>query len=261
MAKILTDSQHYTDIANAIRVLTGRTDGMKPSQMASIIMSLAPNPWDALFSSIDDGTYKDKYAIGDILPLDLGSEGIINMQIAAFDTDDLADGSGKASITWIAKETLATDHRINPLLSGTTEGTGNIGGWELMEMRSYLIDTIKPLIPSNVNDRIKTVTKHSLGMNMSGAKTQYTTQDDVWIPSYQEVTGRTEYDTGGYGYTDLLSDNASRIKYKTGSETPHAWWLRSAGVSTSMQFYIAETGMYGFKNPKDEYGVVLCFCT
>lgn len=54
---------------------------------------------DAVFASIDKGTYATDYAIGDTVPLDLGSEGLINMQIVAFDTDDLADGSGKAPIT------------------------------------------------------------------------------------------------------------------------------------------------------------------
>jgi hypothetical protein len=72
--------------------------------------------WPLVLSAVADGTYKDVYAIGDTVPLDLGSEGKINMQIAAFDTDDLADGSGKAAITWIAKELLATTHRMNPSL-------------------------------------------------------------------------------------------------------------------------------------------------
>ena len=73
-----------------------------------------PTEWAAVFTSIKAGTYATDYAIGDTVPLDLGAEGIINMQIAAFDTDDLADGSGKAPITWISKELLATSKRMNP---------------------------------------------------------------------------------------------------------------------------------------------------
>ena len=38
------------------------------------------------------------------------------MQIVAFDTDDKADGSGKAPITWIAEHILETSHRMNPAL-------------------------------------------------------------------------------------------------------------------------------------------------
>ncbi len=42
------------------------------------------------------------------------TEGIVEMQIVAFDADELADGSGKAAITWISKQLLNSDHRMNP---------------------------------------------------------------------------------------------------------------------------------------------------
>lgn len=38
------------------------------------------------------------------------------MQIAAKNRDTLADGSGTAPITWISKELLSTNHRMNPQL-------------------------------------------------------------------------------------------------------------------------------------------------
>lgn len=72
------------------------------------------DPWAAVFASIDAGTYATDYAVGDMIPLDLGSEGVVNMQIAGFDVDDLADGSGKAPISWISKEVLKTSKRMNP---------------------------------------------------------------------------------------------------------------------------------------------------
>ena len=70
--------------------------------------------WATILASIADGTYKSKYKVGNYKPLDLGSEGTINMQIAAFNKDTLADGSGTAAITWISKELLATSKRMNP---------------------------------------------------------------------------------------------------------------------------------------------------
>lgn len=74
--------------------------------------------WDTIIAAIEDGSYRKKYAIGNYKPLDLGSEGIINMQIAAKDKDGLADGSGTAAITWIGVELLKTSHRMNPSLVG-----------------------------------------------------------------------------------------------------------------------------------------------
>ena len=40
MAKIMTDSKHYTDIANAIREKTGSTDLMRPTEMSEYIRGI-----------------------------------------------------------------------------------------------------------------------------------------------------------------------------------------------------------------------------
>lgn len=70
--------------------------------------------WDTIIANIENGTYRSKYKIGNYKPLDLGDEGIINMQIVAFDTDILAKGDTKAPITWISKDALAKKYRMNP---------------------------------------------------------------------------------------------------------------------------------------------------
>ena len=72
--------------------------------------------WDEIIAACNDGTYATKYKIGNYKPLDLGSEGIVNMQIAGKDVDELADGSGMAKLSWISKELLNTPHRWNPRL-------------------------------------------------------------------------------------------------------------------------------------------------
>lgn len=72
--------------------------------------------WADIVASINDGTYRTKYKVGNYKPIDLGSEGIINMQIGGFNKETLADGSGTAPITWIAKELLETAKRMNPVL-------------------------------------------------------------------------------------------------------------------------------------------------
>lgn len=74
--------------------------------------------WEQIFAAIDDGTYQSKYKVGHYKPIDFGTEGIINMQIAGFQKDELADGSGYAPISWIGKELLNTSKRMNPSLVG-----------------------------------------------------------------------------------------------------------------------------------------------
>lgn len=75
-----------------------------------------PYTWDAVIANCARGKYASIYKIGDTVPLDLGSEGIVNMEIVGIDVDELADGSGVAPLTWISKELLGTNKRMNPEL-------------------------------------------------------------------------------------------------------------------------------------------------
>ena len=219
-----------------------------------------PYSWEGVFANIDNGSYASYYAVGDLIPLDLGTEGQINMQIAAFDADDLADGSGKAPISWISKELLNTSHRMNPARvsndDGTyQEGTGSIGGWEKSEMRTYLNDAIKPLIPENVQAKIKIVTKYSDSYDTSGtAVDDVMTEDDVWLPSYPECF------YGGL-YTGLFTNDASRIKKKYGSSSAIIWWSRN--VHRDGNFYAVTTaGKSSYSSlPYSAFGIALGFCT
>ena len=72
--------------------------------------------WEEILAAVANGTYKTKYQVGDTKILDVGSEGSVCMQIAAFDADTLADGTGKAPISWISEQLLITSKRMNPAL-------------------------------------------------------------------------------------------------------------------------------------------------
>lgn len=215
--------------------------------------------WDVIIANIDNGTYKSKYKIGNYKPLDLGAEGIINMQIAGFDVDDLADGSGKAPITLIGKELLTTTHRMNPNLVNNEDGTyqeetGTIGGWEKCEFRAFLRETIKPLIPGIVKDRIVEVTKKQYTYNTEGEKYQQTTLDDVWVPSKEEIFFNTSNNIyyklfKGVGYTK------HPIVYQDVSS--YRWWTRSA-YSISAFHEVASS--IGQSIPDTKYYTALSFC-
>lgn len=225
--------------------------------------------WEGVFASIDKGTYATDYAIGDMIPLDLGSEGLINMQIAAFDTDDLADGSGKAPITWIAKELLNTDHRMNPAVvtndDGTfQEGTGSTGGWEKCEMRAYLNDTIKPLIPERVRTAIKGIKNTHSSRNINGNFVNTSTSyDEVWIPGSREIyiPGDKYVDPGVYAE---LFTATGRKKYKNGYTYSSSWWTRDAGNNSMLFTRVDNQGnvLAGNNcNADRAYSICLCFCT
>lgn len=238
----------------------GRTDVKKITINGGVLFEKSPvdkYTWEAVLASINRGTYATDYMVGDLIPLDLGTEGNINMQIAAFDADDRADGNGKAHISFISKESLATPHRMNPPRSGSKgaydEGTGAIGGWEKSEMLAYLKNTVKPLIPSAVRSAIVEVTKTQTSYNSAGSSKTQTTQDDVWLPAWNEISGSSAM------YGTLFPANASRKKYKVGASSASNWWTRRASDSTG--FYRVGKDGSSYTNDADySFGVALGFC-
>jgi hypothetical protein len=216
--------------------------------------------WKSVFASIDKGTYATDYAIGDTVPLNLGSEGLINMQIAAFDADDLADGSGKAPITWIAKELLTTSLRMSAYRAGDygnrTEGTGSVGGWNKCELRAYLKNTIKPLISEKVSNRIVVVTKTQNAFDTTDVEITQTTEDDVWIPSESEIKG-----TNCTYYNLFQNKIEHNKKTKANGVTYIEWWLRSCGYNSADYAFVQPGGSVYRTYSSATNGVCLCFCT
>jgi len=193
--------------------------------------------------------------------LDLGTEGKVLMQLVGIDADDKADGTGKAPTTWISKQLLNTSIRMNRARQANTEGTGTLGGWEKCEMRTYLKETIKPLIPQTVRDAITPVTKYTRIYQASDetAVNDVASVDDVWIPNTREMgyTNISTAETVGASYSTAFPDNASRIKKQKGSDS--LWWLRSANNASNFR-RVAANGNWSFDSVAANNCVVLGFC-
>ena len=225
-----------------------------------VVVEEIADSWDTIIANIDNGTYATKYKVGNYKPLDLGTEGTINMQIVAIDADELADGS-YAPLTFIGMELLATTHRMNPGNSSGAIGTGGNGGWENCDMRSYLTSTILPLITTasaTVASRLQRVKKVQSTVTDGTMITDgQTTTDDVWIPSNHEIFGTTSYETTGPVYTTIYNNATARTKYRSGSA--YYWWLRSA-YSTTYFRYVDNNGIGKNSSAPGTYGVALGFC-
>lgn len=221
--------------------------------------------WEEIIAAIDNGSYRAKYNIGNYKPLVLSDGNTVNMQIAAKDKDILADESGSAAITWIEKEILFK-HQMNPKLvveeDGTyREGTGCVGGWKQSDLRVYLKETIKPLIPTLVRERIVNVSKTQLARNVIGEGYTQSTTEDVWIPSLEEMSGETCV------YENLFPDNQSRIRWR--EQRKNEWYARSSydlpgsfpNSEVLMWVYVSQTGdTRGGYSSTGELGVCLSFC-
>ena len=230
----------------------------------------APPPvhgtWEDLFARIADGTYATAYSVGEILPLDLGTEGVVNAQIVAFNADDKADNSGKAKISFVSQYGCATTKTWNPARTPSStpynEGTGSIGGWSKCTLRAYLIDTIKPLIPSEIRSRIVSVKKISRYFNTSDSVVRNgTSNEDIWAPSSYELgISSASTESSGVKYTSVFTGDAARIKQKNGGSAA-IYWTRTAGNVSSNISLVHSTGTATYTgNPTTGRMVVFGFC-
>lgn len=185
--------------------------------------------WDTILANIEDGSYADKYTVGNYKPLDLGDEGIVNMQLVAKKADALSDGSGSAATTWISIELLKNYKRMNPAFDSSTNTGGGVGGWETSELRSYLASKIKPLIPENVASNIKAVQKAFVALDASLQKYEGECSDELWVPSVRELCYDyhrvSTQEENGPRYYAVYCDFESSVKYY--NDHGNFYYLRS----------------------------------
>ena len=219
----------------------------------------------SVFDSIDDSwatilsnaSYSIDYAVKGTKTLELSDGTLIKMDIAAFDTDDKSDDSGKAKITWICHGIPFT-HRMNA--TSTTSG-----GWAESEMRSWLISEILAKIPNEIRSHIVSVKKTY--RSKSPNDETLTSNDEIWIPSYKEVgfTDSSYIESDGVTYPTLFPSGTgttaknARKKYNT-SGSAYNWWLRSA-YSTTYFSCVSYSGGSNSSSANLAFGVVFGFCT
>lgn len=218
-----------------------------------------------IFERINNGTAASYYKLGQYKKIQMGSTSM-SMQIVGINADALADNSGQAQLTWISMAAFGNySHRMNPSLNGTTEGTGAIGGWDKSELKSYIYETIWPLIPSGWQNIIKEVKKYTRIYNTSGTvENNVITSEKIWIPSARETNcDNSSYrETLGPNYHMAFASPATRARWS--NNYSRYWWTRSAG--SNAQYFTAispNDGVWTYTtNPTLlSYYIVLGFCT
>ena len=200
--------------------------------------------WEQILAAEADGSYSTKYHVGDTKSVSI--DGVnVKMQIAAFDTDTIADSTEKAKISWVLKN----------LVNSTQKTITRSVGWPQTNVYTYLNDTssgVYSKIESTVKDAIKTVVK---SYRDGSTGTNKFSNDKLWLLSGQEL-GLT-METSGVVYSELFPTQTKRIKMQnTGAS---AWWLRS---STSGTFYaIDNKGSLSNSYYANALYIVFGFCT
>lgn len=187
--------------------------------------------WATIAANIENGTATTVYQIGGRKEFSVtlsGGTATIDVELIATNHDDLADGSGKATLTFFCKD-------LPNILKAMNASSSDGGGWESSAMREFTNGELLDAFPEELKAIIKPVLKVSDGG--AGNKKLITTVDSCWLASYDEVGFSANSNSlSGQGelYSAIFStDKSSRQKYIVDDTETGGWWLRSTYYTTS----------------------------
>ena len=215
---------------------------------------LAENTWEQITQACaDNDPILDSWLVGDEKDEVINGE-TLTFAIMGKNMDDLADGSGKAHLTFGMTQLMETRRQMN----GTNTNVGSFAG---SEMYSWLSGTIYPNLPTELKDAIKAVNKKtSAGDASSSIRTDAMY---LWLFSEIEVFGTTTYSYAGEGTQyPYFATAAERIKrLSNGAGATSYWWERSPRRTGSGGFCDVDTsGSAGGNGASYSHGVCFGFC-
>ena len=149
-------------------------------------------------------------------------------RIVGINHDNLADGTGKAGLTFEAANKALAYHRMNATDT-------NAGGWEKSELRGRLnTGDLWSLLPSELQSKVKTVTKMTDNKGGGSAGTPSATTDKVFLLSSTEVFG--DLDGDGAQYEFYKSKSWGSDNFASG----YTHWTRSVCPNRSTGFYYVD---------------------
>lgn len=200
--------------------------------------------WATIFANTN---YATDYAVKDTKTIELTDGTRIKMQLAAIDTDVKSDDSGTAKMTWLCR---------NPPFTHYYGISSSEYKWATSSLRTWLIENILPLIPSEVQGHIVSVYKTYLYGDT------YTSVDAIWVPSAREV---------GYNYPSSME--ASGVIYdklfvvgtdataKNSRSGYGSYWLRGNVDANNRAHIVMNSGDLTAATASTPYDVLFGFCT
>ena len=215
---------------------------------------LAENTWAQIAQAVaDKDPILDVWQVGDTKDEVIAGE-TLTFAIMGKNMDDLADGSGKAGLTFGMTQLMASTRQMN---SWDT----NSGSFAGSAMYSRLSGTIYPNLPTELKDAIKAVNKKtSSGGDFSKIRTD---SMYLWLFSEIEVFGKATYSFAGEGTQyPYFATAAERIKrLSNGAGAASYWWERSPRNQISTSFcYVTPSGEANSRRASNSYGVCFGFC-
>ena len=161
----------------------------------------------------------------------------LTYRIIGIDHDDLADGSGKAGLTFLTTST--------GIMSRMNATDTNVGGWEKCELRQKMNSgEIWNLMPSDLQSKVKPVRKltNNVGGTDKNAAVTATT-DKLFLLSYSEIVPTSHW-ASDYPWTSNEGTQYEAFKGKVTNNynSNYAiaigdyWWERSVNPGYSVSF-------------------------
>lgn len=160
----------------------------------------------------------------------------LEYRIVGINHDDLADGSGKAGLTFEATNSALGYQKMNATNT-------NAGGWEKSELRGRLNSgDLWSLLPAELQSKVKAVKKLTDNQGGGKAGTPTATTDKVFLLSATEVWGDMQSDGTQYEY--YKSKGVTTSNY-SGASSSINHWTRSVRPSLSASFrYVSYSGAW-----------------
>lgn len=166
----------------------------------------------------------------------------LTYRIIGIDHDDLADGSGKAGLTFLTTST--------GIMSRMNATDTNVGGWEKCELRQKMNSgEIWNLMPSDLQSKVKPVRKltNNVGGTDKNAAVTATT-DKLFLLSYSEIvetpySGWSEYSwigKEGAQYEAFEGKVTENYSYNSAIAIGRLWWERSMLPDNSAYFLLVD---------------------
>lgn len=179
---------------------------------------------------------------------------VAEWQIIGFDHDDLADGSGKACLSWDMVRVYKERIQMNA-------DWDNEGGWESCKANKYAHEEFLP----QCSDELQAIILPVIKLTSKGGKSTEIVKSvcKVWLKSEKELYGRCFQSAPGEGSWYEFYRQEDVPYYKEDDSGERHWnWLRSPDIYSTSCFrcvYIA--GGAGSSLADGTYGVALGFCS
>ena len=216
--------------------------GMYPS------METITDTWAQIKEAEEDGTYTEKYAIGDTKMVEIGGKQIL-MEIVGFDKDVAEDGS-TVPITWMTKYL----NWIKPYCSNNIREQS----YAKSDLKPY-IATLYSSMQEDVAAMVVPVKKCSQSYSSSVKGPVYDDSVEVcWAPSLREIGITSQVEPRGPVYEQFVSDS-DRIRFYQGAAK--VYYCRTAAASGYCQTVSVSGGTVSGTGSPYAYGFLLGFCT